>query len=46
MDVPDEIYILAELIIDGVIDRLKDLADDEEVCDSCPLKSVNANQET
>ena len=42
-DIPEEVYILAELIIDGVVDRLKEMA--EEGCDNCPLKLVNANPE-
>ena len=44
MDIPDEVYILAEIIIDGVIDRLKEMAD--ESCDDCPLKSVITNPES
>jgi hypothetical protein len=42
--IPDEVFILADLIIDGVIERLKEMA--EESCDECPLNLVNANKET
>jgi len=43
-DIPEEVYVLAEIIIDGVIDRLKDMA--EDTCEDCPLKLVNTNPDT
>ena len=43
-EVPDEVYIVAEIIIDGIIERLKDMA--EETCTDCPLKLVSTNKES